>query len=167
MNASCNAHAWRDCDHVISALRHQHRFPGHPTNHSSVMPRRAVWLVSAIVLSLTGALTGCQTARYIVKDADHGVVSIPADGQNFPTDYRDDAALLMAEHFPEGYRLTGEELVRIGPDRVYHENLDQVSEGGGPLHILGRGTIAYPFKRERKEVHISYERLAPDAQDEP
>jgi len=131
------------------------------------MPRRSIWLVSAMVLSFACVLTGCQTARYIVKDTDNGVIAIPADGQNFPTDYRDDAALLMAEHFPEGYRLTGEELVRIGPDRVYHENLDQVSEGGGPLHILGRGTIAYPFKRERKEVHISYERLAPDAQDEP
>ena len=108
-----------------------------------------------------------QTARYIVRDADQGVIAIPADGQNFPNDYRDEAALLMAQHFPGGYRLTGEELVRIGPDRVYHENLDQVNEKGGPLHILARRTGGYPFKRDKKEVHISYERLVDDAQDEP
>jgi hypothetical protein len=129
--------------------------------------RRAAWFVSAIVLSFTCTLTGCQTARYIVRDADQGVIAIPADGQNFPNDYRDEAALLMAQHFPGGYRLTGEELVRIGPDRVYHENLDQVNEKGGPLHILARRTGGYPFKRDKKEVHISYERLVDDAQDEP
>ena len=119
-------------------------------------------LVTASVLLSVSMLTGCQTARYVVKESDRGVVAIPSDGQNFPNDYRSQAALLMAEHFPDGYQLTGEELVRLGPNRTYHENLDQVSEQSGPLHILGRSTIGYGFKRDRQEIHISYERLADD-----
>lgn len=124
--------------------------------------------VRLLLLLLSAALmTGCQTARYVVKQPERGVVAIPSDGQNFPRDYRDQAALLMAQHFPEGYRLTGEELVRSGPDRTYHENLDQVSEQTGPLHILGRSTIGYGFQRDRQEIHISYEALADDTSEEP
>lgn len=123
----------------------------------ALSPMTAVFALVIAVL-----LTGCQTARYVLREPDHGVVAIPSDGQNFPNDYREQAALLMADHFPDGYRLTGEELVHSGPQRTYHENLDQVSEQRGPLHILGRSTIGYGFKRDRQEIHISYERLADD-----
>lgn len=128
--------------------------------------RRTAWFAPAFVATIICSLSGCQTARYAVKESDRGTIAIPADGKNFPTDYRKQAAGLMAQHFPEGYRLTGEEIVRFGPDRVYHENLDQVSESDGPLHILARGTNGYRFKRDRQEIHISYEALASSDSDE-
>jgi hypothetical protein len=72
----------------------------------------------AIVLGLLDlALSGCAStsdARYVYQDGEFGVVAIPRNTSDGPNHYRQQAAALMAQHFPEGYEIVRAEEVVEG-----------------------------------------------------
>lgn len=61
--------------------------------------------LSMVLALVVSALAGCQSARYVTKDADHGVIAIPSNAARF----RRQAEKLMAGHFPEGFAVSEEE----------------------------------------------------------
>jgi hypothetical protein len=64
-------------------------------------------------------LAGCQNARYILKETDHGMVAIP---NNLPglVNHREKANELMQQHFPSGYEVVREEEVTVGAETSSH-----------------------------------------------
>ena len=63
------------------------------------------------------AVSGCYTpmvARYIYQDGEFGVVGIPVNNYQKKLDFRDQAEVLMARHFPEGYEIVRAEEVNEG-----------------------------------------------------
>ena len=66
--------------------------------------------------------SGCHNARYVQRDNTRGVVAIPANTNGFPK-YRDQAAKLMLEHFPDGFIVDKEQEVVIG-EKTRHESSD-------------------------------------------
>ena len=65
-------------------------------------------------------LLGCATARYIEKDANEGVVAIPSNA-GWPN-HREKAEALMAQHFPGGYEIVGEEEEKVGEITNFHNH---------------------------------------------
>ena len=74
-----------------------------------------------VILLAFGAIgfTGCQSARYVLKEADHGVVAIPSNG-TWPVNHREKADILMHQHFPTGYDILREEEVSVGAETSTH-----------------------------------------------
>jgi len=71
--------------------------------------------VAALLLSLAVcAAGGCSSARYLVRDADGGVIAIPSNQGGFPFYYREDAEKLMSQACPKGYKILREEEVVVG-----------------------------------------------------
>ena len=70
------------------------------------------------VLGVCGlAWAGCAhppTARYVYQDGRFGVIGIPVNTYMGPDDYRQQAEVLMARHFPEGYEIVRAEEVVEG-----------------------------------------------------
>ena len=71
------------------------------------MNRGPVVLSLALVVTVVG-LSGCQSARYVLRESDRGIVAIPANTNIWPWKHRDDAEKLMKQHFPEGYQFDRE-----------------------------------------------------------
>ena len=65
--------------------------------------------------------TGCQSARYVLKEADHGVVAIPSM-ETWPVNHREKADMLMHRHFPTGYDIVREEEVPVGAETSTHSS---------------------------------------------
>ena len=66
--------------------------------------RAVLWIVGFVAIGLTG----CSSARYVLRDSDRGIVAIPANTNIWPWKHRDDADRLMNEHFPGGYQIDRE-----------------------------------------------------------
>jgi hypothetical protein len=63
------------------------------------------------------AAAGCAqppVARYVYQDGHFGVIGIPVNTYMGPDDYRQQAEVLMARHFPEGYEIVRAEEVIEG-----------------------------------------------------
>ena len=107
-----------------------------------------------VILLAGGTLgfTGCQNARYVLKEADHGVVAIPSTG-NWPVDHREKADILMHQHFPGGYDIVREEEVAVGAETSTH---------------MGEST-SITLVRDATEWRISYRRqgTSPDPVETP
>jgi hypothetical protein len=71
------------------------------------------------LVSLLFTLTGCQSARYILKEGDHGIIAIP-NNSNWPVDHRANARELMDRHFPNGYVIDREEEIAVGNELSTH-----------------------------------------------
>lgn len=75
---------------------------------------------------LLALLAGCQSARYVSKGPDEGVIALPADTPR----HRQRAEELMAAHFPAGYEIVFEEEVKVGSvtrhqaSTHYHERVE-------------------------------------------
>jgi len=91
-----------------------------------------------VVLSLVVALTavgvsGCQSARYVLREPDRGIVAIPANTNMWPWKHRDDAEILMKQHFPAGYQIDREFEEVVGKTTTSGEDTDgqtvQLAEG--------------------------------------
>jgi hypothetical protein len=71
-----------------------------------------------MVLGIVGlAMSGCATtsdARYVYQDHDFGVVAIPRNTPQGREKYRQQAEVLMAQHFPQGYEIVRAEEVPAG-----------------------------------------------------
>ena len=82
------------------------------------MDRRLLTLLCAI-----GSIgfTGCQSARYVLKEADHGVVAIPST-VTWSVNHREKADILMHQHFPGGYDVVREEEVAVGAETSTHSS---------------------------------------------
>jgi hypothetical protein len=80
------------------------------------------------------ALAGCQSARYVVRESDHGVVAIPLDSSQ----YRKEAEELMREHFPDGYTIVREEHAPREQTTTHHERITSQFAGTS----TGRPTAA-------------------------
>ena len=82
------------------------------------MDRRLLTLLFAI-----GSIgfTGCQSARYVLKETDHGVVAIPST-VTWPVNHREKADILMHQHFPGGYDIVREEEVAVGAETSTHSS---------------------------------------------
>lgn len=124
-------------------------------------------------MSLIGciAAVGCTapqgSARYVLKDADHGVIALPADNEL----NRAKAKELMATHFPDGYVLGKEWEEEIGVDTNFAESSrerirqvgnteadDETSAIPNFFRQSGR-TTGIQSTRKAKEWRIEYVRL--------
>ena len=97
-----------------------------------------------LVILLAGGplgFTGCQNARYVLKEANHGVVAVPSS-ENWPVDHREKAEMLMHQHFPGGYDIVREEEVAVGAETSTH---------------MGEST-SITLVRDATEWRISYRR---------
>ena len=126
-----------------------------------------------ITLSLLGciATAGCAapqgSARYVIKDADHGVIALPADNELNQAK----AKKLMAIHFPDGFILGKQWEHEIGEDTNFSESSqggirqvsDQESEAKtSPIPSFFRQsgrTSGIQSTRKAKEWRIEYVRL--------
>ncbi|HUG90839.1 MAG TPA: hypothetical protein VML55_08405 [Planctomycetaceae bacterium] len=110
----------------------------------------------AVVLVLA-SLAGCQSARYVVRESDHGVVAIPLDTPK----YRREAEELMREHFPDGYTVVREEERPVEETMTSQQQLSAQFAGAGggrpsAVQAGGRGTTGPPT-----EWRITYFRDQP------
>src|SRR6516165_11111981 len=97
---------------------------------------RGLCLCLFAVLSVCACL-GCESAHYVLRAPDHGVVAIPED----TPELRAKAEKLMHDHFPGGYVIDDVRLVALG--RPYH-TITQV------------GPFAEVETHQRHEVMLSY-----------
>jgi hypothetical protein len=66
-------------------------------------------IVALLVLAaLAAGNTGCSTAHYVVKDADSGVVAIPANSDSWPFHYLQDAKALIRQHVGPDFEIVRE-----------------------------------------------------------
>lgn len=67
-------------------------------------------LLLSITLFVVVGLSGCANpARYVVREANGGIVAIPNNSNAWPSYNRKHAEELMAQHYPEGYEIIREE----------------------------------------------------------
>ena len=92
-----------------------------------------------IVLGLALAATGCQSARYVMRDPAQGVVAIPDNSNGWPSYNRKKAEKLMQEHFPEGYVIDREEEAVVGQTTNFSENSNGSIIPVGKKPTLGIG----------------------------
>ena len=83
---------------------------------------RAVLLL--VVGGLVAGLTGCSSARYVLRESDRGIVAIPANTNMWPWKHRDDADTLMQGHFPNGYQIDREFEEVVGKTTTSGEDTD-------------------------------------------
>ena len=67
---------------------------------------------------------GCQQARYVMQSHDRGVVAIPSNS-TWPVNHREQAGVLMAGHFPEGYVVEREEEIVIGAETTHNDFVNE------------------------------------------
>lgn len=96
------------------------------------MNRGPVVMSLALVVTVVG-LSGCQSARYVLRESDRGIVAIPANTNIWPWKHRDDAEKLMKQHFPAGYQIDREVEEVVGKTTTSGEDTDgqtvQLAEG--------------------------------------
>lgn len=91
----------------------------------------------SLALLCLSLATGCQSARYVMRDQMQGVVAIPSNSNAWPSYHRRNAEKLMAEHFPEGYLIEREEEAVIGQTTNFSEN-----NNGGMIPIGKKPVIS-------------------------
>lgn len=114
--------------------------------------KRLVILIAVATLAVTS--TGCQSARYVYRDRDTGVVAMARNTEK----HREKALALMQQHFPEGYVVLDEGEYVTGQRTTV--NSDSISPGG----CDDRGGFGYvsttstATTRDTKEWRIRYQR---------
>ena len=77
-----------------------------------------------VVGGIVAGLTGCSSARYVLRESDRGIVAIPANTNMWPWKHRDDADTLMQGHFPKGYQIDREFEEVVGKTTTSGEDTD-------------------------------------------
>lgn len=116
-------------------------------------------IAAAVILSIL-MLTGCQSARYVVRESDHGVVAIPVGSER----YRREAEELMQEHFPDGFTIVREEavLVEQAPGPGQHVRGELAEQSNRPFaNAATPAGDAQPATGQRAELRITYFRDQP------
>ena len=115
--------------------------------------------IAAAVILWILMLVGCQSARYVVREADHGVVAIPVGSDR----YRREAEQLMQEHFPDGFTVVREEEVFVEDttspsQQIRGELAEQSNRPLGSAAAPGEGMST---TGQRAELRITYFRDQP------
>jgi hypothetical protein len=116
-------------------------------------------IAAAAIVSMM-LLTGCQSARYVVRESDHGIVAIPVGSER----YRREAEELMQEHFPDGYTVVREEEVLVedttSPSQQIRGELAEPSNR--PFASAAAAPAdGQPATGQRAELRITYFRDQP------
>ena len=123
----------------------------------AVAPPAAAVLAAVLACGVWAA--GC--ARYVLKEADRGVVAVTGPGG------RKAADKLMAEHFPGGYEVLREEEVVTGRRTDYHEETDHLGlrlGGGSGVRVeVGGETRGTETVTPTTEYRIHYRRTGSSA----
>ena len=122
-------------------------------------------LVVATSLISGAGCAGLHEARYVYQDGEYGVVGIPENTNHWPNYYRDQAAVLMAAHFPEGHEIVRAEEVVVGSrtTTVKGTNTAEIAPHF-PAPLLSIGKIGLTADRSQadsvkiKECRIIYRR---------
>lgn len=101
----------------------------------------------SFVLLAIALVSGCASARHVMKDAETGIVAIPANSQR----NREKAISLMEQHFPEGYVIEREEEIVVG--QTTHQEIDGGTNDG--KHRIGQ-TRSTATTVPTTEYRISY-----------
>ncbi len=119
---------------------------------------RVAW--GLCVWVLLGTMTGCSSARYVLREQDRGIVAIPANTNMWPWKHRDDARKLMKDHFPTGYRIDREFEEVVGKTTTTGEDKDgQTVQLAGGLVTLDNGrTNSTSTTTDVTEYRIEYSR---------
>ena len=113
--------------------------------------------LSICLLTIT-LLTGCASSRYVMKDAEYGVVSIPSNS-TWPLNHREKAHELMQQHFPNGYSIEREEEVVVGTSTSSHGNLNGHVHGeNSPITSYHGSSSEFSSTRDETEWRITYRR---------
>ena len=97
--------------------------------------------------------SGCATsARYVVREADWGVVAVPAP-TTWPVNHVDRAKQLMSDHFPDGYVVDREEEVIVGQTTSTNSHIHEHGNGGHEQQVT--------TTRDQSEWRITYRRAEP------
>ena len=122
-------------------------------------------MVRSILLAAVAAvgLTGCAGggARYVAKQADGGVVAIPADTDAWPTHYRKKAEELMARHVGPDFEVVSEGEVVTGQSTNHDQKVqrDKTFNTTNPFLPAEKDTInTTTTTRDITEYHITYRR---------
>ena len=129
-----------------------------------------LWLAALV-------LPGCATtsdARYVYQDNEFGVVAIPKNTPRGPRRYREQAEVLMARHFPEGYEIVRAEEVVEGSRTLIVGNtgMTEITPQVAP-HLLSLLKIGGSVTRSQadtlniKECRIIYKKAEPWSATEP
>ena len=90
-------------------------------------------VLSLAVVVTGGCLSGCHSARYVLRETDRGSVAIPANTNMWRWKHRDDAEKLMKQLFPAGYGIDREVEEVVGKTPTSGEDTDgqtvQLAEG--------------------------------------
>jgi len=83
--------------------------------------------ILGLVAGFIGCL-GCESAHYVVRNPDRGVVAIPEDTPGL----RAKAEKLMHEQFPGGYVIDDVRVVEVGRPHNHHEEVMLFYHAGAP-----------------------------------
>jgi hypothetical protein len=113
-------------------------------------------LAAIVVASIIPASAGCNQpdARYIYQDGSFGVIGIPQNSPFGRKDYRSQAEVLMARHFPEGHEIVRAEEVVEG-QRVLDKSRKSEFETDPAISALNQkinlGKVAQTTTTQQKD----------------
>ena len=120
------------------------------------------WTTAFSVAAFVFNLSGCQSARYVLKENDRGVVAIPASTLAWPINYREQAGELMQQHFPEGYVVEKEEEIVVGEVTHFRENSNgRVTSPDADTAAHTDSTSGWSETKDKRELRLSYRRATP------
>lgn len=95
-------------------------------------------------------VSGCNHARYVMKDQWGGVVAIPNNNNQWPSFNRKHAEELIAQQCPQGYVIEGENEVVVGQESHVQTTVDPflITPVGSETQLVSRRNIT--------EWHIRY-----------
>ncbi len=108
-----------------------------------------------VLMVIIGFSSGCNSARYVVRDQGFGVVAIPSTA-TWPIDHRTHAMELMTAHFPDGYVIEKEEEVVVGTTTNHHTDVHAHEIGHSNIYLAGESTQV--STRDETEWRITYRR---------
>ncbi len=118
---------------------------------------RVAMLVAAVIAV---GVSGCQSARYVLRESDRGIVAIPANTNFWPWKHREGAEKLMQQHFPAGYKIDREFEEVVGKTTTAGEDSDgqtvQLAEGLVTLDTAQRRSTS--TTTDVTEYRIEYRR---------
>ena len=129
---------------------------------SAAFVRRRRLGLFGLVLALSGCATP-PTARYVYQDGEYGVIGIPQNTFLDKTNYRGQAEMLMARHFPEGYEIVraeevveGQRMLDIG--KRTEINAEPILSASSQTLKLGRLDRASSFS-EKDQLQLRESRI--------
>lgn len=116
--------------------------------------------LSVVVGLVVVASLGCAGPRQVLRERDFGIIAIPANTNTWPFRYRDKAAEMMAQHFPEGYEVVREEEVKVGEYTTVDRDHDtrHLSDEESPFQVDLHSESTRVSSGNLTEYQITYQR---------